>query len=749
MVLKKRKKTSTLIIMFNSGDVVKVLIPNVVNSGYDYRLTATADLGTFVAVTVMNRPYIGVVWGLGDSGLPENKIKPVSRVFDKKLSVADLQWIQKMSAWTLMAPGAVLKLIVNVPDAFCPPRIEQLYSYVQNDGMRMTTSRQAVADAFASNDNTPMSASDIQNIARVTSSVVRTMIKNGTLTPTDARAINNDAFEYSYTDTGTVILNSDQQSAANQIATAIDAGGFHVFLLDGITGSGKTQVYFDSALRAYNQGGAVLLMMPEIALTAQFMTRFERRFGAPPVVWHSNLTASRRREIWRGVLDGKIRMVVGTRSALFLPWQNLSLIVVDEEHDTSYKQEDMGNYHARDMAVLRAKIAGFPVILASATPSAETLQNVAAGKYTQLRLTSRFGGAQLPTIETIDLRENRPDTYEIKDADGNVSQQTGFLSAPLCAEIEQNLSHGRQSMLFINRRGFAPITQCKKCGWVATCSDCTAGMTYHRRTNKLMCHICGRMEALPSTCPNCGGAISMRGAGLEKIQQEVSVRFPAARTALVSSDTITSRQSLERLVHKLEDGEIDIVIGTQILAKGHHFPNLTLVGVVDADMGLFGTDFRAAEHTFQQLFQVAGRAGRGALPGRVLLQTYQPDHPVLTAICAGDRDAFMATDMAGRKMAQMPPFGQLIALIIEGQKEPALQKFCADLAAAAPVLNGGRIMGPITAQVYQIRNWYRMRFLVSGGAMANLQPIVKKWVESVRVPANIRIKIDVNPQNFM
>ncbi|MCM1294099.1 MAG: primosomal protein N' [Muribaculaceae bacterium] len=735
--------------MFNSGDIVKVLIPNVVNSGYDYRLTSAADFGTFVAVTVMNRPYIGVVWGVGDSGLPENKIKSVARVFDKKLSVTDLQWIQKMSSWTLMAPGAVLKLIVNVPDAFCPPRIEQLYSYVQTDSMRMTASRQAVADAFASNDGAAMSASDIQNIAHVSSSVVRTMIKNSTLTPTDARAVTDGAFEYVYTDTGTVTLNSGQQLAADQIATAIDAGGFRVFLLDGITGSGKTQVYFDSALRAYNQGGAVLLMMPEIALTAQFMTRFEKRFGAPPVVWHSNLTAARRREIWRGVLDGKIRMVVGTRSALFLPWQNLSLIVVDEEHDTSYKQEDMGNYHARDMAVLRAKIAGFPVILASATPSAETLQNVVAGKYTQLRLTSRFGGAQLPTIETIDLRENRPDMYEIKDASGNPSQQTGFLSPALCTEIEQNLSHGRQSMLFINRRGFAPITQCKKCGWVATCSDCTAGMTYHRRTGKLMCHICGRMEALPSVCPNCGGAISMRGAGLEKIEQEVSVRFPIARTALVSSDTITSRQSLERLVHKLENSEIDIVIGTQILAKGHHFPNLTLVGVVDADMGLFGTDFRAAEHTFQQLFQVAGRAGRGQLPGRVLLQTYQPDHPVLTAICAGDRDTFMATDMAGRKMAKMPPFGQLIALIVEGERESVLQKFCADLAAAAPVLNGGRIMGPIAAQVYQIRNWYRMRFLVSGGATANLQPIVKKWIESVRVPANIRIKIDVNPQNFM
>lgn len=736
-------------IMFHSGDVVKVLIPNVVNSGYDYRLTADADLGTFVACTVMMRPYIGIVWGYGDSGLAESKIKNVSQVFDSKLSVADMQWIQKMSEWTLMAPGAVLRLIVNVPDAFSAPKLEQLYSYCVKSDVRMTDARQSVADAFASNDNDVMSISDIQNIAHVSSSVVKSMIQNGTLILTDSRPVNTDAFSYNYQDTGTVTLNGQQSIAATQIGNAIDNGGFSVFLLDGITGSGKTQVYFDSAWRAYSRGASVLLMMPEIALTAQFMTRFEKRFGAPPVVWHSNLTAARRREIWRGVLQGKIRMVVGTRSALFLPWQNLGLIVVDEEHDTSYKQEDMGNYHARDMAVLRAKIAGFPVVLASATPSAESLQNVAVGKYTHLRLTSRFGGAQLPTISCVDLRESKPEPYEITDSNGDVSQQTGFLSPELCTEISKNLSDGLQSMLFINRRGFAPITQCKKCGWVAQCSDCSVGMTYHRRIGKLMCHMCGRTMNLPNVCPECGGAISMRGAGLEKIQQEVSVRFPSARTALVSSDTISSRQSLERLVHKLENGEIDIVIGTQILAKGHHFPNLTLVGVVDADMGLFGTDFRAAEHTFQQLFQVAGRAGRGCMPGRVLLQTYQPDNPVLTAICASDRDAFMTADMAGRRAAQMPPFGQLIALIIEGQKESVLQQFCADLAAAAPLLQGGKIMGPIAAQVYQIRNWYRMRFLVAGGATANLQPVVKKWLATVKVPANIRIKIDVNPQNFM
>ena len=735
--------------MFKPGDVVKILIPNVVNAGYDYRLTAPADLGNFVRVRVMRRPYIGVVWGVGDSNLPPDKIRDTDEVFPERVPVTDLQWIQKMSAWTLMTPGAVLRLIVNVPDAFSPPRTEQLYVYNNDTGVRMTDARQSVADAFASNDNDAMSASDIQNIAQVSGAVVRGMISRGVLIPVAARTCETDFSKLEYHDMGNIELNTEQAAAAREIGAAIDRGGFSAYLLDGITGSGKTQVYFDAAWRAYSRGASVLLMMPEIALTAQFMSRYEQRFGAPPVVWHSNLTAARRREIWRGVLRGQIRMVVGTRSALFLPWQNLGLIVVDEEHDTSYKQEDMGNYHARDMAVLRAKISGFPIVLASATPSAETLQNVADGKYLRLRLTSRFGGASLPKIETIDMREHRPEQYILATDNDDAPPHTGYLSPVLCDAVRETLGAGRQSMLFINRRGFAPIVQCKKCGWVAQCPDCSVGMTYHRHIGKLLCHMCGRTAPVPERCPVCGDVVSYRGAGLEKIQEEVAVKFPTARTALVSSDTIMSRQALERLVHKMENGEIDIVIGTQILAKGHHFPNLTLVGVVDADMGLFGTDFRAAEHTFQQLFQVAGRAGRGDAPGRVLMQTYQPDHPVLQAICNGDRDAFMASDMAARRAAKMPPYGQLIALVIEANKEPTLKNFCAALAASAPSASGVRIMGPIAAQIYQVRNWYRMRFLVAGDARAMLQPLVAHWLAKVRVPANVRVKVDVNPQNFM
>ena len=734
--------------MFNAGDVVKILIPNVVNAGYDYRLTSAADLGTFVACRVMGRPFVGVVYGLADGKVPPEKIKSVDAVYPQKLPITYLQWIQKMSEWTLMSPGAVLRLVVNIPDAFSPPRVEQLYTYNPESKARMTDNRVAVADAFGANDNDAMSAADIAHIAHVAPSVVRTMIKNSTLVPAAFREVRSRDFVHQYFDTGAVQLNAEQAAAAQSIADAIARGGFSVHLLDGITGSGKTQVYFDAVMRAYAAGRSVLLMMPEIALTAQFMSRFAARFGAPPVVWHSNLTAARRREIWRAVLSGDVRIVVGTRSALFLPWQDLGLIVVDEEHDTSYKQEDMGNYHARDMAVLRASIAGFPVVLASATPALETMRNAMSGRYNHLRLTSRFGGAQLPEIETIDMRVNRPEPYASPAAGQESAEVPGFLSPVLCDAIRQTIAAGRQVMLFINRRGFAPIVQCKKCGWAATCPDCSAGMTYHKRVGKIVCHICGRSAPMPDKCPDCADAVSTRGAGLEKIAEEVAVKFPGARTALVSSDTMMSRQALERLVSKMEAGETDIVIGTQILAKGHHFPNLTLVGVVDADMGLFGTDFRAGEHTFQQLFQVAGRAGRGEFPGRVLLQTYQPAHPVITAICAGNRDEFFARDMADRRAATMPPFGQLIAIVVEAEKESVLQKFCAALSAAAPNITGAKIMGPMPAQIYQIRTWYRMRFLVWGGERARLQPVVAHWIAKVKVPANVRVKIDVNPQNF-
>ncbi|MCL2369389.1 MAG: primosomal protein N' [Alphaproteobacteria bacterium] len=729
--------------MYKSGDIVKVLLPNAINAGYDYRLTNDADTGQLVHATLMNRPIIGVIIGPGTDNVPANKIKTCETITNYQLPITTLEWIQRMSAYTMMAPGAVLKLILNVPEVFTPPKMETLYIPATGASGRITEQRQHVYDAFASNDNDAMTVYDIQNIARVSPAVIRKMIETGILVASGNKPKSETGNRKpEYFDTKNITLSDEQQSVANKISSLqFPVSSFQVHVLDGITGSGKTQVYFDACMRAYLAKKSVLIMMPEIALTAQFIQRFIDKFGHPPVVWHSNLSATKRRDIWRGVASGDIRIVIGTRSALFLPWQDLGLIVVDEEHDTSYKQEEMGNYHARDMAILRASISDFPIILASATPSAETIKNISDGKYKHHILTSRFGGASLPSIELVDLRKNE------------INNQQSAISNTLSNAITETLANKQQVMLFINRRGFAHIIQCKNCGWCATCTECSCGMTHHKKTNNLICHVCGRRASMPAKCTDCTGEVSMRGIGVEKIYEEATQKWPDANIEIVSSDTVSSRQSLERLVYRIESGETNIIIGTQILAKGHHFPNLTLVGAVDADMGLFGTDFRAAERTFQQLLQVAGRAGRGKIPGRVLLQTYQPEHPVLKSIVGGDATEFITNDLAGRRIAKMPPYGNLIAIIIECENERKLLDFCNLLANAKPRIANQEsrtmIMGPIPAPIYQIRKWYRMRFLVSGDVRDNLQKLVKTWLENVKVPANIKIKIDVNPQSFM
>lgn len=649
--------------MFAASDIVCVLLPIVRTSGFDYSLPAPANIGDLVQVTFQNKKITGVIIGKGAANLPAEKIKPIEKIFEiPGLTQTDIDWIIKMSDWTLMNPGAVLRLILNV-------------------------------DLDEKRPSKPLEIP-------------------------------------AYRDTNAITLTPDQQKAAGAIQTTAP---FKVHLLDGITGSGKTQVYFDVALRVYNAGKNVLIMMPEIALTQQFIKKFENKFGAKPFVWHSNLTPAARKKIWKAVASSpRPLIIIGTRSSLFLPWKNLGLIVVDEEHDSSYKQDDQGSYNARDMAILKAKMLNIPIILASATPSVETLRNVRDGKYTASLLPSRFGGAQLPVVEIIDLRKNK---------------QTGDISEIMLSEISKTFESNQQIMLFLNRRGFSPHVFCADCGSPRTCPDCSVAMTYHQRFKKILCHYCGRKSQVPLICPDCGkGEMQMNGSGVEKIEKELRERFPSARIEILSSDTAAD---LSGIIERIENGETDIIVGTQILAKGHHFPNITLVGVIDADAGLYGNDFRAAEKTFQQLFQVSGRAGRGEIPGRVLLQTYNPDHPVLSAIKCNKRDDLMNTELQSRQAANMPPFGQLIAVIVESDKEAKLNKFCEDLKAAAPKIIGAKIAGPVPAEMYQIRNWYRQRFLVHGGEKDKLQPIIRKWIDSVKTPSDTRVKIDVNPQNFL
>jgi primosomal protein N' (replication factor Y) len=534
---------------------------------------------------------------------------------------------------------------------------------------------------------------------------------------------------------------SDDQSAAAATLKARVSQGFSATLLDGITGSGKTEVYFAAAAKALEiHGSQVLIMLPEIALTSQFMEKFEARFGITPIVWHSNITPAARRESFRAIANGTARIVVGTRSSLFLPFARLAMIVLDEEHDASYKQEDIVVYHARDMAVLKAKIEDIPIILASATPSLETMKNVHDGKYSQVLLHKRFGTAQLPDIRLIDLRQSKP-------------AKTSWLSSPLKDEIASTLDRGEQAMLYINRRGYAPLVLCSACGYHLGCPDCSVNFTAHSLDNlRLECHYCGRRERLPKACPECGkeDAWVLCGPGIERIRDEVATAFPNAKITTISSDELTSQTRLSEIIHAIENRKIDIIIGTQIVVKGHHFPSLTLVGVVDGDMSFSGANLRANEATFQLLTQVSGRSGRGDKAGLVLIQPYHPDNPVMQSNAKHDRDGFMKTELAERERAGMPPFKKLAAILLSSSSKEDIERTAALMAAKAPNnIEGLTCFGPIDAPLALIKRQFRKRFLMIAAKNISLQKIIARWLSLAPPPASVRIKIDIDPYNFL
>ena len=535
-------------------------------------------------------------------------------------------------------------------------------------------------------------------------------------------------------------LNPSQAAALGALEALVGEGGFGVALLDGVTGSGKTEVYLETAAAALRRDpeAQVLILLPEIALTSAVIDRIAARFGAAPAAWHSGLAGPHRRRVWEATALGKCRIVVGARSALFLPFPHLRLIVVDEEHDGSYKQEDGFIYQARDLAVARGKIGEAPVILASATPSLETLWNAESGRYRWLRLASRHGGAVLPAIELIDLRATPPETGR-------------WLSPPLTRAMAETLARGEQVLLFLNRRGYAPLVLCKACGERMRAPDTESWLVEHRYTGRLVCHLTGFSMPKPERCPHCSAKDSLVsvGPGVERVEEEARALFPDARLAVFSSDTVPGAEAARTLIEAMTAGEIDILVATQGAAKGHNFPNLTLVGVVDADLGLRGGDLRAAERTFQLIAQVAGRAGRKTRPGRALLQTWAPEHPVMQTLADLDRDAFVALEMAEREAARLPPFGRLAALILSSPDPAVLDTFARDLAAAAPNAEGVDVYGPADPPFSLVRGRRRKRFLVRADRGVDLQAFLAAWRARVRVPGPIRLTIDVDPYSFL
>ncbi len=533
-------------------------------------------------------------------------------------------------------------------------------------------------------------------------------------------------------------LSPDQSAAAEDLRAKLRTGGFGTTLIDGVTGSGKTEVYFEAVAEAVAAGRQVLVLLPEIALGAQWLQRFRDRFGAAPAEWHSDLTRAQRRVTWRAVAEGQVPVVVGARSALFLPFPDLGLIVVDEEHESAYKQEEGVIYHARDMAIVRARITEIPVVLASATPSLETEVNIGAGRYDRLHLPERHGGARMPEIHVVDMRR-----------DGPARQR--WLSPALMTALAETFATGEQAMLFLNRRGYAPLTLCRACGHRQACPNCTAWLVEHRLAGRLQCHHCGYAAPPALACPECGAEESFAacGPGVERLAEEVAALFPDIRQAVVSSDTLQGPLAAEALVRRVREREVDLLIGTQLMAKGHHFPHLTLVGVVDADLGLAGGDLRAAERTYQLLTQAAGRAGREDRPGRVYLQTYMPEHPVMKTLISGDRARFMAAETEARRTSGMPPFGRLAAVIVSGRDGGEVEAAARALGRRAPSAAGVAVLGPAPAPLSILRGHHRWRLLVKAPKETNIQGVVRRWIGAIKTPAGVRVKVDIDPYSFV
>jgi primosomal protein N' (replication factor Y) len=718
---------------FFPGSRVGVLLPLPLAGPYDYVAGAqTVRAGDVVTVPLGRRQAVGVVWGAGAGSVEAARLRPIIRRLDcPPLSDATRALIDWVAGYTLAAPGAVLKMALPVPEALEPPRGSVACRLAAAPGpFKATAGRARVLEAAARLP--PLAVADLAREAAVGPAVVKGLLEAGVLEtialPRPPPFARPDPARPG------LPLSPGQQAAARALA---EAAGFSVTLLEGVTGSGKTEVYFEAVAAALAAGRQALVLLPEIALSAQWLERFVRRFGVAPAVWHSDLGEARRRLTWRAVAEGEARVVVGARSALFLPYPELGLIVVDEEHDQSFKQEEGVAYHARDMAVVRGRLGGFPVVLASATPSLETCANVQAGRYRRLHLPDRHGGAQLPEIVRVDLRRHQP-------------PRGRWLSAPLAKAIAETLAAGEQAMLFLNRRGYAPLTLCRACGFRLQCPHCTAWLVEHRRQGRLVCHHCGHSAVLPAHCPECEAEAHFAacGPGVERIAEEAAALFPTARLAVMASDTVAGPAAAAEMVRKVAAHEIDLLVGTQIVAKGHHFPLLTLVGVVDADLGLEGGDLRAAERTHQLLSQVAGRAGRAERPGRVLLQSWDPDHPVLAALAAGDRDAFIACEAESRRAAGMPPFGRLAAVIVSGEDPAAVDECCRRLARSAPRGGGIAVLGPAPAPLALLRGRHRRRFLVKAPRGVNLQGALREWLGEAP-GGKVRVQIDVDPYSFL
>jgi primosomal protein N' (replication factor Y) len=716
--------------------IADVLLPLKLEGPYSYRIPADMVLaaGDYVVTPLGSRSMIGVVWGFRQEAPAATKLRDVIERFDMApMTEVHRKFVEWCAAYYLEPPGNVLRMVLRSPDAFGPPRAQTAYRASGVSPKRATPQRLRVLEA--AREGFAMRAAELAEAAGVGVSVVKAMAKDGSLQEVALPMLK--AFSAPDLNGGGLRLSRHQETAARELRAVVAARGHKAVLLDGVTGSGKTEVYFEAMAAALAGATQVLLLLPEIALTSSFLSRVERRFGGEPAQWHSDVRPRERERVWRGVASGEARIVVGARSALFLPWKKLGLIVVDEEHDGAYKQEDGVPYHARDMAVVYGTLGKFPVVLSSATPSLESLVNVDRGRYGVVTLQDRHGRPELPATHLIDMKTVKLDPGS-------------WLSAPLVDNLAQTLASGEQALLFLNRRGYAPLTLCRACGHRIECPNCAASLVEHRFRKQLVCHHCGHVAPLPEACPHCGvaGKLAPVGPGIERLAEEAAQRFPEARIAILSSDL--SRGTLLRdALGSVEKGECNLVIGTQLVAKGHHFPHLTLVGVVDADLALESSDPRGAERTWALMAQVAGRSGRGEKPGRALVQTYLPEHPLMQALAKGDRDGYLSQEKAIREAASLPPYGRLAAIIISGRDGPETERFARTISRQAPLAEGITVLGPAPAPIHLVRARHRWRFLVKAKREVSIQNFLRQWLKDVKPKGSLDLAIDVDPYSFL
>ncbi|CDZ41872.1 primosomal protein N' [Neorhizobium galegae] len=720
--------------------VVPVLVPLPVPVAYSYAVPEGVHVepGSVVQVPVGPRQLIGVVWdGDNDDKLDPKKLRPITLVFDcPPLSKEMRDFVDWVARYTLSPPGLVARMAIRAPAALDPEPMVEGLRYLGGQPERLTPARARVLD-LAGEEEIPWTRSGLAHAAGVSMSVVDGLTAQG-------------IFETVFLPPPPVVARPDpdytspriegpQKQASVEILESIRAGGFSTSLIDGVTGSGKTEVYFEAIAETLRRGKQVLILLPEIALTSSFLERFQERFGAKPGEWHSDLAPRMREKVWRGVVTGEVKVVAGARSALFLPFEDLGLIIVDEEHDPAYKQEDRVFYNARDMAVVRARIGDFPIVLVSATPSVESQVNGLAGRYNTVHLPTRFGDAAMPDLHLVDMRRHPP-------------ERGGFLSPVLLRAMKKTLERGEQSLLFLNRRGYAPLTLCRVCGHRFQCPQCSSWLVEHRFKSQIQCHQCGYSERTPEACPECGTLdhLVACGPGVERIAEEVEKHFPEARTIVMSSDLLGGVKRMRIELEAIAKGEADIVIGTQLVAKGHNFPLMTLVGIVDADLGLSNGDPRAAERTFQLLSQVTGRAGRTGLKSHGLLQTFQPQHPVMQAIVSGDAGAFYEREIAEREKAILPPFGRLASLIVSAETRADAETHARGLRAAAPKVTGISVLGPAEAPLALVRGRHRFRLLVHGRRNSDMQAFLRAMLENgPKQRGSVQIQLDIDPQSFL